>query len=229
MIRYVIIDDEPIAHGIIEEFAGSMHHLQKTGNCYDAFEAIKLLQEQQVDLLFLDINMPKLSGFEFLKTLSNPPKVIITSAYKEFALDGYEFDVVDYLLKPFSIERFIKAVNKIKSSNFNSTNTQEANFQQQQLFIKSDKKLHQVYLNDILYIEAYGNYCKVHLEDELIVTLQKISDFETQLSSNFIRVHKSFIVSKQKIKSVEGNSLHIKDKQIPIGQTYKSVIKTIFK
>lgn len=229
MIRYVIIDDEPIAHGIIEEFADSMHHLQKTGNCYDAFEAIKLLQEQQVDLLFLDINMPKLSGFEFLKTLSNPPKVIITSAYKEFALDGYEFDVVDYLLKPFSIERFIKAVNKIKFSNFNSTNTQKTNFQQQQLFIKSDKRLHQIYVNDILYIEAYGNYCKVHLEDELIVTLQKISDFETQLSSNFIRVHKSFIVSKQKIKSVEGNSIHLKDKQIPIGQTYKSVIKTIFK
>ncbi|MCC1483528.1 LytR/AlgR family response regulator transcription factor [Winogradskyella immobilis] len=229
MIRYVIIDDEPIAHGIIEGFADSMHHLQKTGNCYDAFEAIKLLQEQQVDLLFLDINMPKLSGFEFLKTLSNPPKVIITSAYKEFALDGYEFDVVDYLLKPFSIERFIKAVNKIKPLNFNSTNTQETHFQQQQLFIKSDKRLHQIYVNDILYIEAYGNYCKVHLEDELIVTLQKISDFETQLSSNFIRVHKSFIVSKQKIKSVEGNSIHLKDKQIPIGQTYKSVIKTIFK
>ena len=226
MIRYVIIDDEPIAHGIIEGFADSMHHLQKIGNCYDAFEAIKLLQEQQVDLLFLDINMPKLSGFEFLKTLSNPPKVIITSAYKEFALDGYEFDVVDYLLKPFSFERFVKAVNKISFSKpeLNSS----TNSASKHIYIKSDKKQHRVAIDDILFVEASGNYCKVFLEDEIIVTLQKISDFETTLPSSFIRTHKSFIVSKDKIRAIEGNLVHLKMHKIPIGLTYKSAVKQLY-
>ncbi len=226
MIRYVIIDDEPIAHGIIEGFADTMQHLEKVGNCYDAFEAIKLLQGQQVDMLFLDINMPKLSGFEFLKTLSNPPKVIITSAYKEFAIDGYEFDVVDYLLKPFSFERFVKAINKIVLSKpVLKSNVKDI---PKYIYIKGDKKQHQVAIDNVLFVEASGNYCKVFLEDEIIVTLQKISDFETILPSSFIRTHKSFIVSKDKIKVIEGNIVHLKMHKIPIGLTYKSVIKRLY-
>ncbi|AXT19628.1 response regulator [Flavobacteriaceae bacterium AU392] len=228
-INYIIVDDEPIAHRIIEGYANNLPQLNKVGNCYNAFEAMQLIQKQQVDLLFLDINMPKLSGFEMLKTLSNPPKVIVTSAYKEFALEGYEFDIIDYLLKPFDFERFLKAINKVQFLGSKSIGTSKNDLHEEQLFIKSDKKLHQIYINDILYIEAYGNYCKVHLEDEIIVTLQKISDFERSLSFDFIRIHKSFIVSKQKIKSIEGNIIHLNNRQIPIGLTYKSVIKTIFK
>ena len=226
MIRYAIIDDEPIAHDIIQGFADSLQHLEKAGNCYDAFEAIKLLQEKQVDLLFLDINMPKLTGFEFLKTLSNPPKVIVTSAYKEFALDGYDFDVVDYLLKPFSFERFVKAVNKVSFSDAELKAT--AANKSEYIFIKGDKKQHQIRIDDILFIEAFGNYCKVFLGEETIVTLQKISDFETTLPSYFIRVHKSYIVSKNKIKTIEGNSIHLKAHKIPIGLTYKSGVRHLY-
>ena len=226
MIRYVIIDDEPIAHGIIEGFADAMQHLKKVGNCYDAFEAIKLLQEQQVDILFLDINMPKLSGLDFLRTLNYQPKVIITSAYKEFALDSYEFDVVDYLLKPFSFERFVKAVNKVSFSKSELKSSKED--ESKHLFIKGDKKQHQVVIDDLLYIEASGNYCKVVLEDEIIITLQKISDFETMLPAYFIRTHKSYIVSKNKIKAIEGNVIHLKEHRIPIGLTYKSIIKNLY-
>ena len=226
MIQYAIIDDEPLAHEIIEGFADALQHLKKVGNCYDAFEAIKLLQEQQVDMLFLDINMPKLSGFEFLKTVSIPPKVIITSAYKEFALDGYEFDVVDYLLKPFSFERFVKAVNKVSFPKPELKLSKEDKLKH--IYIKGDKRHHRVNIDDILYIEASGNYCKVVLEDEIIVTLQKISDFETKLSSHFIRTHKSFIISKNKIKAIEGNIIHLKEHKIPIGLTYKSVVKHLY-
>ena len=229
-INYAIVDDEPIAHRIIEGYANNLSQLNKVGNCYNAFEAINLIQKQKVDLLFLDINMPKLSGFEFLKTISSPPKIIVTTAYKEFALEGYELDIVDYLLKPYSFERFLRAVNKIQLPNNDTSKISTNTYQDEHLFIKSDKKLHQVFLNDILYIEAYGNYCKIHMENnDLITTLHKISEFETLLSSNFIRVHKSFIISRRKIKSIEGNIIHLKDRQIPIGQTYKSIIKTIFK
>ncbi|NAS30751.1 response regulator [Flavobacteriaceae bacterium R38] len=226
MITYAIVDDEPIAHEIIEEFANELIQLKKVGNCYNAFEAIRLLQETSVDLLFLDINMPKLSGFEFLKTLSSPPNVIVTSAYKEFAIEGYDLEITDYLLKPFSFERFVKAVNRVSFSESKLKMTSEP--QPQYLFIKGDKKHHQVYTNDILLIEAYGNYCKIHLEEETIITLQKISDFETGLPSDFIRVHKSFIIAKNKVKSIEGNTIHLKKQSIPIGQTYKNAIKKFF-
>ncbi len=226
MIRYVIIDDEPIAHGIIEGFADTLQHLEKVGNCYDAFEAIQLLQVKQVDVLFLDINMPKLSGFDFLKTLSKPPKVIITSAYKEFAIDGYEFDVVDYLLKPFSFERFVRAVNKISLAE--PTLKHPSQETSGHIYLKADKKQHRIAMDDILYIEASGNYCKVVLEEEIIVTLQKVSDFETILPSNFIRTHKSFIISKNKIKAIEGNTIHLKHHKIPIGLTYKSIIRHLY-
>ncbi|MFK7782227.1 LytR/AlgR family response regulator transcription factor, partial [Psychroserpens sp.] len=125
MIRYAIIDDEPIAHNIIEEFAKEIISLQKVGNCYDAFQAIDLLQKEEIEVLFLDINMPKLTGFEMLKTLRNPPKIIITTAYKEFALEGYEFQVSDYLLKPFTFERFLKAVNTVLDFKENTSTSNE--------------------------------------------------------------------------------------------------------
>ena len=158
--------------------------------------------------------------------MASPPKIIITSAYKEFALDGYEFDVVDYLLKPFSFERFVKAVNKIGLSKIEPKSTIKDKLKY--IYIKGDKKQHQVIIDDILFIEASGNYCKVVLEDEIIVTLQKISDFETTLPSSFIRTHKSFIVSKDKIRAIEGNLVHLKMHKIPIGLTYKSAVKQLY-
>ncbi|WP_405205447.1 LytR/AlgR family response regulator transcription factor [Aquimarina sp. LLG6339-5] len=227
MIRYVILDDEPIAHRIIEGFAQKLNQLKKVGNAYDAFEAITMLQENNIDLLFLDINMPELSGFEFLKTLSNAPKIIVTSAHKEFALEGYEFNITDYLLKPFSFERFLKAVNKVILFNNNEIQI-EGSERNQYIFIKSGKKQFQISLDDILFIEASGNYSKVYLIDEMILTLRKISTFEKELPARFLRVHNSFIVSKNKVKALEGNKILLNDHNIPIGQTYKSTISRLF-
>jgi DNA-binding LytR/AlgR family response regulator len=227
MIRYLIVDDEPIAHRIIENYGESLPHLVKVGNCYNAFEAMQFLNENAVDLLFLDINMPKLSGFDFLKTLLNPPKIIVTTAYKEFALEGYELNISDYLLKPFSFERFIKAINKTiypvpNDKSMSPPAITEKQSKADSFFLKGDKKLHQIHFQDVLFIEAYGHFTKVYLKDDMIISAQKISDFEKLLPIiDFIRIHKSFIVSKNKIRYIEGNRVLIQQHKIPIGQTYK--------
>lgn len=232
MTSFLIIDDEPIAHRIIESYCDNLPFLQKVGNCYNAFEAINILNEQQVDLIFLDINMPKLSGFDFLKMLPTPPKIIVTTAYKEFALEGYELNISDYLLKPFSLERFMKAIQKTVNT---STTPQlvppvmASTPKKERFFVKGDKKMHQIDPDDILFIEAYGNYTKLYLIDEMIVCNEKISSFEQQLSQDdFLRVHKSFIVAISKIKSIEHNRIHIDSHQIPIGLTYKSNVTRLY-
>ena len=234
MIHYLIIDDEPIAHRIIENYCENLQHLKKRGNCYNAFEAMQFLNETPVDLLFLDINMPKLSGFAFLKTLPNPPKIIVTTAYKEYALEGYELNISDYLLKPFSFERFIKAVNKTIAISQSKKDTvtlpiPESEPNANSFFLNGDKKHYQIYFEDLLFIEAYGHYTKVYLRSEMIVSNQKISDFEELLPKlDFIRCHKSFIIAKNKIKYIEGNRIIIGEHKIPIGQTYKEKINTFF-
>lgn len=231
MIHYLIVDDEPIAHRIIEKYCNNLPHLEKKGNCYNAFEAMQFLNENEVNLLFLDINMPKLSGFDFLKTISNPPKIIVTTAYKEFALEGYELNISDYLLKPFSFERLVKAVNKVVQTQQKTTEIKEISTSESghRFFIKGDKKYHQIASDDILYIEAYGNYTKLFFKDEMIVSHEKISIFEDLLPQNsFLRVHKSFIVAIDKIKLIEGNRIHIETSIIPIGQTYKNSVNKLY-
>lgn len=237
MTRYLIVDDEPIAHRIIERYCNDLPHLEKAGDCYDALEAMQFLSAERVDLMFLDINMPKLKGFDFLKTLANPPKVIVTTAYKEFALEGYELNVSDYLLKPFSFERFVKAVNKAVSMETPAAAPLQAPAPtitkvpagKQRLFLKGDKKHHQVAFADILFVEAFGNYAKVYLENEMIVTHEKLSTFEQLLPSDeFIRVHKSFVISVDRINLIEGNRIKINDHEIPIGQVYKMNVNRLF-
>lgn len=234
MIRYLIVDDEPIAHRIIETYCENLPHLKKEGNCYNAFEAMQFLNENILDLVFLDINMPKMSGFDFLKTISNPPKIIVTSAYKEYALEGYELNISDYLLKPFSFERFMKSINKTIDTNGNSKSkftipAIETQSNTTSFFLKGDKKLHQIHFEDLLFIEAYGHYTKVYLKNDMIVSNQKISDFDNLLPKlNFIRIHKSFVVSINKINHVEGNRVIINEHKIPIGQTYKSNLNKLF-
>ncbi|RLJ80479.1 LytR/AlgR family response regulator transcription factor [Pedobacter alluvionis] len=233
MIRYLIIDDEPIAHRIIENYGENLPHLVKVGNCYNAFEAMQVLNESAVDLLFLDINMPKLSGFDFLKSLASPPKIIVTTAYKEFALEGYELNISDYLLKPFSFERFIKAINKTIDASPNKKSMAnlitETKPDVGSFFLKGDKKHHQIHFEDLLFVEAYGHFTKVYLKDDMIISSQKISDFEKMLPTlDFLRIHKSFIVSKNKIRYIEGNRVLIDQHKIPIGQTYKENINKFF-
>lgn len=224
MIRYLIIDDEHIAHDIIKGYCDLLPNLEFTKNCYDAIEALQYLNTNTVDLIFLDINMPKLKGFDFLKSLQNPPKIIVTTAYREYAIEGFELNVVDYLLKPFSFERFVKAIQKIQkkepgvpNKEFNEINKKES------IFIKSDKQLVQVKLTDILYIEANGNYCKVITVSETVITRSKILYFAEKLPKNrFLQVHKSFIVAKKQIISIEGNRIKIGVNVIPIGKIYKN-------
>lgn len=231
MLKYIIIDDEPLAHDIIEEFCSMLPHLQLEQHCYSAMEAMKYLNSNTVDFIFLDINMPKLRGLDFLKTLSNPPKTIITTAYKEYALEGYELNVVDYLLKPFSFDRLVKAVNKISESKTISPQKEEAIISTNSspsFFVKGDKKHHQINLSSLLFIEAYGNYTKLFLTDEMFVSHEKISHYESILKGErFMRVHKSFIVAIDKIKFIEGNRIIINEHKIPIGQTYKSQVTSL--
>lgn len=232
MLKYIIIDDEPLAHEIIEEFCSMLPHLQLELNCYNAMEAMQYLNTQKVDFMFLDINMPKLKGLDFLKTLSNPPKTIVTTAYKEYALEGYELNVVDYLLKPFSFDRLVKAINKVadnpSSIISNDSKTVVSPDGPSYFFVKGDKKHHQINISELLYIEAYGNYTKLYLVGEMLVSHEKISHYEIILKdSNFLRVHKSFIVAIDKIKFIEGNRIIIHSDQIPIGQTYKSQVSKL--
>ncbi|WP_400079751.1 LytR/AlgR family response regulator transcription factor [Winogradskyella sp. R77965] len=232
MIDYIIVDDEPIAHRVIEGYCENLSHLNKKQNCFNVFEAIQFLNEESVDLIFLDINMPKLSGFEFLKSLNNPPKVIVTTAYKEFALEGYELNISDYLLKPFSFNRFLKAINKTINLNQTESNisTQEITTTDLSFFIKGDKKYHQIKSEQILFIEAHGNYTKIKLTNQTIVSHEKISNYENLLPKDkFLRVHKSFIVAISKINLVEGNKININNHIVPIGQTYKARVIELLK
>jgi len=232
MIRYLIIDDEYIAHDIIKGYCDLLPNLQLMKNCYNALDAIEYLNTNTVDLIFLDLNMPKLKGFEFLKTLTLQPKVIVTTAYEEFALEGYDLNVSDYLLKPFSFERFLKAINKtINAANKATQSTLDANDAvSKSIFLRSNNKYIQVTIDDIQYVEAAGNYTKVITITETITIREKISDVVKLLNDiYFIQVHKSFAVSKKHIKSIEGNRIFISENSIPIGKTYKINIIQLLK
>ncbi|MCK8520171.1 LytTR family DNA-binding domain-containing protein [Aquimarina sp. D1M17] len=230
MIRYLIIDDEHIAHDIIKGYCDLLPNMQLMKHCYDAIEAITYLNENNVDLIFLDLNMPKLKGFDFLKTLTHPPKVIVTTAYSEFALEGYELNVVDYLLKPFGFDRFLKAVNKVTNSSVKTTSPSEPNLKDEdkRIFLRSNKKYIQVTTATILYIEAAGNYTKVITQQEHIIVREKISDLiETLSNDEFLQVHKSFAVATKHISSIEGNRILIGSTTIPIGKSYKANIDSL--
>ena len=232
MIKYLIIDDEHIAHDIIEGYCDTLGYMQLMKHCYDAIEALDYLRQNTVDIIFLDLNMPKLKGFDFLKTLSFPPKIIVTTAYKEFALEGYELEIIDYLLKPFSFERFLKAVNKTidtkKLSNASVSISETPN--DETIFLHSNKKHIQVRIEDVLYVEAAGNYTKVVLIEDQILIRGKISDMLKTLSNqDFIQVHKSFVIAKRHINNIEGNRITINGDIIPVGKMYKSNLNKILK
>ena len=229
--KYIIVDDEDMAHTILEKYCALLANMELMKHCYDAIEAIEYLNGHHVDLIFLDLNMPKLKGFEFLRTLANPPQVIVTTAYKEFAIEGYELNIVDYLLKPFSFERFLKAVNKSfsESKKIPSQPTDDPqDDDSKRIFVKSNKKHIQIITDNILYIEAAGNYSKINLQTETITVRDKIKSLlEVLPINNFVQVHRSFVVATNHIKSVEGNRILIGDSIIPIGKLYKAQIDKI--
>jgi len=227
MSSYLIIDDEHLAHNIIIGYCDKLPNYTLAHQCYDAIEALAYLSKNRVDLIFLDLNMPKLKGFDFLKSLQQAPKIIVTTAYKEFALEGFELNVVDYLLKPFSFERFMKAIHKLEMLETKDTRGSLAHSNvAESIFVKSDKKHIQLKLASILFVEAIGNYCKIVTQDAEIQIREKISEFKTQLpQALFFQVHKSFIISKTHIKSIEGNRVLINDFVIPVGKVYKMNLK----
>jgi len=211
-------------------YAAELEHLKLKKQCYTALEAISFLQNSSVDFIFLDIEMPRLKGLDFLKTLQNPPEVIITTAYQEYALEGYELNVVDYLLKPFSLERFLKAIGKLHTSSIKSDSIETSSVAAKTLFVKGNKKLHQLNIDSILFIESIAGFIKIHCKSQIITTSESLSFFETVLpKNNFIRVHKSFIVPFDKINAIEGNIAHISDHKIPLGRAYKMNINQILK
>tara|TARA_R110002020_G_scaffold258422_5_gene472230 strand:+ start:267 stop:959 length:693 start_codon:yes stop_codon:yes gene_type:complete len=228
MIKYIIVDDEHIAHDIIKRYCEALPHLIFVAHCYDAIQAMECLNNNTVDLAFLDLNMPKLKGFEFLRAVQNPPNVIVTTAYQEHALEGYELNIIDYLLKPFSFERFVAAINKIepqKEINKISNISKE----EESLFLRSNKKMIQVKTNDILFVEAKGNYIQIVTKDKEIQVRETISDFLKVLPQKyFIQVHKSFVVAKKHINAIDGNRILINDFTIPIGKVYKINLNKLF-
>lgn len=228
-IRCIIVDDEPPAQRIIEKYIEDIPMLKLEGKCKNAMEAMEMLHQKSIDLMFLDINMPKMTGLSFLQSLKNPPLVILTTAYREYAMEGFELDVVDYLKKPIPFDRFLKAVNKVAermtptqvpSYVINETNRQQ--LEDSFLFVKDDKVTYRIDLKDILYLESVGDYVKVITTQKAYMTNQTMKRMEAFLPANrFPRVYKSFIVSIAKINTIEGNSIKIGDAIIPIGQTYR--------
>jgi DNA-binding LytR/AlgR family response regulator len=224
----LIVDDESPAQRILEKFISDLSYLTLTGKCKNVFEAAAILQNQSIDLMFLDINMPKMSGLDFLRTIKNQPLVIITTAYREYALEGFELDVVDYLHKPFSFERFFTAVNKAterfraKKPNQSTISTVSKPAESDFIFVREDKIDYKINISDILFLESIGDYVKVHTNTRTYLVYQTLKYFENLFAEKtFIRVHKSFIVPFPRIDSVEGNMIKIGKDIIPIGTTYR--------
>lgn len=231
----ITIDDEPLAHKVIKNYCDNLSFLTIVKECHSAFEAIDYLTENKVDLIFLDINMPKLKGLDFLRTLNDPPLIIVTTAYQEYAMEGYELSILDYLLKPFSFERFLKAIGKAQAhkkmldlavqkeaKEFTSVDTRATTSENETIFVKGDKKIHQIPLKSILYLESLGSYVKIHLENKTITSLDRLTNFENSLPKNqFLRIHRSYIVALKKIQTIEGNRLNVGEVIIPIGSVYK--------
>jgi len=226
----IIVEDEPLAAEVLEDYIKQVPFLQLKGICSDAIYAMDMLQKEKIDLIFLDIHLPKLKGFDFVKALKSPPQVIITSAYQEYALQGYELNVVDYLLKPIEFSRFLMAVNKLKQSvaPVSPAAPITARPERLHLFFNVSKKKVRVYLDEILYIESMKEYIRIVTRDKTILTKFQIGQIEELLArNNFLRVHRSFIVAKDKIEAFTATDVEVNGKPIPIGRSYKELVVSV--
>ncbi|MBD1396868.1 response regulator transcription factor [Pontibacter sp. JH31] len=229
-LRCIIVDDEPLALDVLETFVERLDNLELVCRCSNAVEAYNCLQAEHVDLIFLDIQMPKLTGIDFLKSLSNPPKVIFTTAYRDYALDSYELNAVDYLLKPIAFDRFLKAVAKVTPAEPKGMAAipaapvqAEPDYKEAFIYLKADKKMVKVMLSDILYIESLKDYIRVKTETKEIISYQKISFLEEKLPTDkFLRIHRSFIIALDKIQAFSATAVDIGKTEIPIGRFYKN-------
>jgi DNA-binding LytR/AlgR family response regulator len=230
--RCLLVDDEPLALNVLETYLKSLDGFEIVAACTDAFQALTILQREHIDLMFLDIRMPQLDGVAFLKTLPNPPKVIVTTAYRTYAIEGFDLNVVDYLLKPIPLERFLKAINNYCEMSGNTRNKTPIGLPQDKqsfVYVKVNKKTMKVYLKDICFIESLKDYVIIHKRDTKIITKDRISHFETILPQDFfLRIHRSYIVSIPRIEAVTAETIEIGKKELPIGRSYKTaVIKSL--
>ena len=229
-LRCIIVDDEPLALDVLETFVERLDNLELVCRCSNAVEAYNCLQNEHIDLIFLDIQMPKLTGIEFLKSLPNPPKVIFTTAYRDYALDSYELNAVDYLLKPIAFDRFLKAVAKVTPAEPKgmaaipaAAAQAEPDYKEAFIYLKADKKMVKVMLSDILYIESLKDYIRVKTDTKEIISYQKISFLEEKLPADkFLRIHRSFIIALDKIQAFSATAVDIGKAEIPIGRFYKN-------
>jgi len=229
-IHCLIIDDEPPAREILKQHIAGVEALELAGTCSNAVEAVSFLKEHPVDLLLLDIQMPQLLGTNFIRTLKNPPKVIFTTAYRKYAVEGFELDAVDYLLKPISFERFLKAVNKVLQLNISSAQAMPTSARKEKqngesnsfLYFRAERKMVKVFFRDILYVEGLKDYIRIVTDNKTIVTKYVLSTLEEMLPANeFLRIHKSYIVAIYKIDSYNADTIHIAKHELPIGRLYK--------
>ncbi len=223
-LNCIAIDDEPLALDIVEDYINKIDFLILKKRCYRASEAIDIIEKGNIDLIFLDIQMPGITGVQFAKSIKNIPPVIFTTAYSNYAVEGFELDAIDYLVKPFTFDRFLKAVSKAYSLQKLKANKKNiSSYDKEYIFVKSEYKNIKINFKDILYIEGLSDYIKIHLTNgEKILSLQSLKAFYVKLPSNdFLRIHRSFIISLDKIKSIQKNRVFIGNKELSVGESYK--------
>jgi DNA-binding LytR/AlgR family response regulator len=228
--KCIIIEDEPLAAEVLQDYIRQVPFLKLACCCSDAFYAMESLQQFDIDLMFLDIHLPKMKGLDLIKVLKKPPKIIITSAYQEYALQGYEFNVIDYLLKPIEFGRFLMAVNKIEQTKQMVLPARPAILPAERvyLFFNVGKKKVRVFIDEILYIESMKEYIRVNTKSKSVLTKFKLSQLDALLNENdFLRIHRSFIVAKDKIESFSATEVDIGGKQLPIGRNYKESVMSV--
>jgi len=237
-IRCVIIDDEYLARKYIKDYAAKIPYLEVSGDFSSPLKATEMLQSGDIDLLFLDIQMPDISGLDFLRSLDYKPYVILTTAYEEYALEGYELEVTDYLLKPFSFDRFLKAVNKVSKAiqeknakpDVPENEQTQTDFKDNYIIIRADRKLYKINYDDLIMIEGQKAYVTFHSDNKKRITaLASLKELEEKLPSDqFIRIHKSYIVSIKKIDALEGNQLEVNGEKLPVGKNYRQEVAKLF-
>jgi DNA-binding LytR/AlgR family response regulator len=223
MINCLVVDDEPIAREGIMEYIGQVDYLHAVAQCKSAAEAAGLLQKYKIELIFLDIQMPKLTGIEFVKALAEPPLIIFTTAYSEYALEGFELDVVDYLLKPISFARFLKAVEK--AQNYVNARSRNVSITHDFFFIKCNGKIEKIIMADVVYIEAMANYVIIHTTQKKYITYLTFSGIEEQLPAHlFVRIHKSYIIAISAIQTIDGNDVIASSMRLPMSKNYRNEV-----
>lgn len=220
----LIVEDEPLAAELLSDYVKQIPFLQLQGVCTDALAAMEFLHAENIDLLFLDLHLPKLRGFDFLRTLKNPPRVIVTTAYHQFAVEGYELNIVDYLLKPIEFSRFLLAVNKLRSEKL-SRSTEQISTERKYYLFQVDKKSVKLFADEILFLESMKEYVKISTASKTILTKFTMNELEAYLNDeNFLRIHRSYLIAKNKVQAFSASEVEIADKKIPIGRNYKEAV-----